>query len=305
MHSERILSALPDDLFLSEINLAGTHDSATAFVAFEKHARCQELPIAQQLSWGVRLLDIRLGRSGGRFYLVHSRANCFAQPQGRKRLTFEHVLEDCRAFLQANLRETLVMSVKQDRGFMTTAFFEAFYDTYIRPNQDLWYTENRIPTLAACRGKIVLMRRCKRAKRFETRENCGLDFSVWEDQSARSETLPFVTALSDTDTATVQDCYRLAPQTKWNLCAKPFLETCAPSKTQICIHFLSTCGGKGVPKENADVVNAQFSAYTLKADRPQGWFLLDFPTRALCDKIMQSNLVFYQNDEANSQGGVQ
>lgn len=297
MDSEGILSVLADDLFLSEINLAGTHDSATAFVAFEKLARCQELSFAQQLEIGVRLLDIRLYQKDGRFYLVHGRADCFTDAGKREKLTFESVLADCRAFLQAHPRETLVMSVKQDRGDASDNFFPPFYDAFIRPNPNLWYTEASVPTLAACRGKIVLMRRCRCTEDFRTSNPCGLDFSVWEEQNSRRQTAPFHTAPTKTATATVQDCYRLAPQTKWEACAKPFLETCAPSETQICIHFLSTCGGMGVPQKNADVVNALFSAYDLTPARPYGWFFLDFPTRALCEKIMQSNLPTPANGE--------
>ena len=55
-----ILSRLNDDVYLSTVNLAGTHDSATAFVAMEKMCRCQKLTVSQQLSAGIRLFDIRL-----------------------------------------------------------------------------------------------------------------------------------------------------------------------------------------------------------------------------------------------------
>lgn len=292
-----VLSALADDLFLSEVNLAGTHDSATAFVVFSRLARCQNLTIPQQLELGVRLLDIRLFRRGKQFYLVHAKADCFADAQKREKLCFQNVLDACKSFLQAHPRETIVMSVKQDRGHFETAFFETFYEMFIRPQADLWFTDNRVPQLSECRGKIVLMRRCKRAENFESAERCGLDFSVWADQASKSETAPLPVILSPFCDALVQDRYRLAPEAKWKMSAEPFIASCRPTKTHICIHFLSTCGGKGVPEENAEQVNSWFSVYAFPTDRPRGWFFMDFPTEALCAKIMQSNLALRTNAE--------
>ena len=52
-----------------------------------------------------------------------------------------------------------------------------------------------------------------------------------------------------------------------------------------------------MPAENAAQINEWFSSYSLKTDAPQGWILLDFPTQALCDKIMQSNLTVYSERE--------
>lgn len=69
MKNEMIISLLPDDIYLSCVNLAGTHDSATAYVSFSKWAKCQLNPIDKQLETGVRLLDIRLCKKGENFFL--------------------------------------------------------------------------------------------------------------------------------------------------------------------------------------------------------------------------------------------
>ena len=52
-----------------------------------------------------------------------------------------------------------------------------------------------------------------------------------------------------------------------------------------------------MPAENAAQINEWFSSYPLKTDAPQGWILLDFPTQALCDQIMQSNLTVFSARE--------
>lgn len=296
MYNKTALSVLSGGLLLSEVNLAGTHDSATAYCAFPKLAQCQSLPFEKQLAIGVRLLDIRLYRRGKHFYLVHGMADCYRDETKREKLQFDEVLAQCKSFLHENPRETLVLSIKQDRGHFETAFFEHFYHTYIENNANLWYLENRVPHLSECCGKIVLMRRCKRAADFRTAENCGLDFSVWENQNSKTETAPCTVTLSSTCQATVQDRYRLPPEVKWTQCAKPFLDTCRPTKNHICIHFLSTCGGDGCPAENAPTVNAAFSEYALCETHAQGWFLLDFPTEELCRKILDANLKIHKGD---------
>lgn len=296
MQHTTVLSALPGGVWLSEVNLVGTHDSATAYCAFPKLAKCQELTFREQLARGVRLLDIRLFRRGKHFYLVHGFADCYTDETKREKLQFDEVLAQCKSFLRENPRETLVLSVKQDRGHFETAFFEQFYHTYIEPDENLWYLENRVPRLSECCGKIVLMRRCKRAPQFRTAQNCGLDFSVWENQNSKTETAPCAVSLSSDCTATVQDRYRLPPEVKWAQSAKPFLDTCCPSPRQICVHFLSTCGGEGIPCENAPIVNASFAAYPLETAHAQGWFFLDFPTEELCKKIMLSNAEIYKGE---------
>lgn len=291
-----VLSALPDGAWLSEVNLVGTHDSATAYCAFQKRAQCQNLTFREQLALGVRLLDIRLYRRGRHFYLVHAVADCYRDDSKREKLQFDEVLAACKSFLRENPRETLVLSIKQDRGHFETAFFEKFYHTYIEKDENLWYLENRVPRLSECCGKIVLMRRCKRASDFRTAQNCGLDFSVWENQNSKTETAPCEVSLSGTCTATVQDRYRLPPDVKWAESAKPFLDSCHPSPRQICVHFLSTCGGEGIPCANAPTVNAAFADYPLCETHAQGWFFLDFPTEDLCKKIMLSNLEIYKGE---------
>lgn len=295
MQEKLILSVLPGEIPLSELNLAGTHDSATAFVAFSRLARCQNQTIAGQLEMGIRFLDIRLYEDRKGLRLVHARADCYQSADSKKCLYFDEVFSACVSFLKENPRETLVVSVKLDRGSREIEFAERFYKNFIEPYPDLWYLENRVPTLDACRGKLVLFRRYVQSPELPL--PCGLDFSVWENQNSRTETVPLPVVMAPGCTALVQDRYRLAPDKKWNGSAKPFLDICKPTESRICLHYLSTCGGKGVPEENAAVINEWFAAYPLKTDAPQGWIILDFPSQALCDKIMQSNLTVYPQRE--------
>lgn len=294
---------LDDNIYLSEVNVAGTHDSCTAFVSMENMARCQSLTVKQQLERGIRLFDIRLNKSGDEFYLIHSLADCFADESKKEKLTFSAVLDEFRQFLKENPEETVIVSVKQDRGIMSKKFFPAFYEKYIRGNEGEWWLKNENPTLSVLRGKMVLMRRCKVRRKFVRSTDAGLDFSVWKDQAGKRKTHPEAVVLSaqekDALIAKVQDRYTLSPDVKWCGCAKPFLDRCITDSSNFALHFISTSYRKkgDTLVETARVMNEYFGKYEMKTDKAQGWFFLDFPTKELCEKIIKSNLEIHKGTE--------
>ena len=282
-----ILSRLSGAIYLSEVNIAGTHDSATAYVAMENQARCQDKTIAGQLTMGIRFLDIRLSKKGDEFYLVHSLADCFSDKEKTERMTFGEVLDICKDFLRDNPKETLILSVKQDRGIINRWFFPPFYDKYIRGDESSWYLENRVPTLGECRGKLVLMRRCRVWKSFYKTADGGLNFSFWPDQARKRMTAKRV-SLNKKAKAIVQDRYVLDPKKKWQ-CSKHYLDTAITSENQLAVHFISTSAktdGKLVG--TAEYINGEFMKYPLR--EKTGWIICDFPTEELIEKIMMSNI---------------
>ena len=222
-------------------------------------------------------------------------------------LTFGEVMQDLVSFLNDNPEETLIVSVKQDRGIMRRSFFTAFYKKYIENNEDKWFLKNENPTVGQCRGKMVLMRRCRRQRRFLCDENCGLDFSFWPDQGGKTKTGTEKFIMSVDKSATepfvleteVQDRYGLNCKKKWHECAKPFLESCRTSESKICLHFISTSyRNKGETLvETAKEMNSYFGEYELRKDSAQGWFFLDFPTKELCEKIIKSNSEIHKGNE--------
>ncbi len=297
---------LNDNIRLSQINLLGTHDSCTAFVAMENISRCQSFEVKKQLQMGVRLFDIRLYKKDDEFYLVHALADCFENEERTKKLTFTSVLEEFRSFLKENPRETVVVCVKQDRGIMSKSFFPLFYDRYIKENQSLWYLKNTNPLLGECRGKIVLMRRCYVKAQYQKSTDAGLDFSRWIDQGEKNKTNTEKLVMSIDNSngqpevicAEIQDRYSLAADKKWEESAKPFLDRCETGKHKFCLHFISTAHrDKGATvADTAKKVNAYFSEYELKKDKAQGWFFVDFPTKEICEKIIKSNLEIYKEN---------
>ncbi len=300
-----ILSELRDDIFLSEINLAGTHDSCTAFVSLENMARCQKLTVKEQLKLGIRLFDIRLSRKADEFYLVHSLADCYTDKEKKQRLTFGQVLDEFKEFLSENPSEALVISVKQDRGIMSRNFFPAFYNKYIKGHENEWYLKNENPLLSECRGKMVLMRRCKLWKKFLKEADAGLDFSHWKDQDGKRNVKTENLVLSVDSAATepyvlsaeIQDRYSLDCHTKWFECAKPFLERCRASEDKFCLHFISTSYRKKGETlvETAKEMNGYFMNF--ETEKSKGWFFLDFPDRDIIEKINSSNKYTFSEKE--------
>lgn len=282
---KKLFSSVDDGVFLSEVNIPGTHDSCTAFCTLENMCRCQQLTVKEQLELGIRLFDIRLYKSGNTFFLCHSLADCFCEEEKKTKLTFERVLEDFREFLKDNPEETLIISIKQDRGIMSRFFFPAFYEKHIAGNEDEWYLENQLPSIGECRGKMVLMRRCKVFAQWKKDKKCGLDFSCWRDQGNKRRTKIFPVVLNENQRAAVQDRYGLAPQKKWEKCEKPLLNSFVCDKNNTAVHFISTA--YRYKNENltrtAEEMNSLFK--TCDLDEKKGWFLFDFPDEEIMEKF--------------------
>ncbi len=276
-----------DSRKISEINLFGTHDSLSAFVDMEKMARCQSLTLKEQFSLGVRLIDVRLNRKKNDFYLIHSLADCYEDKDKKNPLTFSAVLKDCLDFLKENPDEFIVMSVKQDRGIQNRFFFPAFYSRYIKGNEKTWYLGDEIPTISQCRGKIVLMRRCKVFPKYRKENSFGLDFSHWKDQGSKRSEKIYPVILGKGQRATVQDRYGLNPERKWHKCAKPFLDRCVCDEKNICVHFISTAYRykNETLVKTAEDMNGYFKEYDLKESK--GWFFFDFPDEEIAKKFIK------------------
>ena len=168
---------------------------------------------------------------------------------------------------------------------MNRFFFPSFYKKYIEGNENEWYLENENPTLGQCRGKMVLMRRCKVFPWWKKDKECGLDFSYWKDQGSKRKEKIYPVVLNKSLKATVQDRYGLEPERKWTKCEKPFLDTCKCDKSNISVHFISTAyryKNESLVK-TAEEMNKLFKAYELKGK--QGWFFFDFPDEEIMKKF--------------------
>lgn len=283
---------LDDNKKLFEYNLVGTHDCVTQYVQLPYFARCQNMNIYEQLSIGVRALDIRVASRGKRLVMVHAFTKAFNTPNrlGRQ-MDFADVLSHCYRFLDENPSEAIVVQFKNDSGKENEKCFDNLFYTYIKGNEHRWFLENRVPTLGEARGRIVLIRRCKMEHRYEfTDKNTGIDFSRWQEQvTVEPEPLPLETRNNDGDLFVILDRFKYKPVPRWSECVKPFLDRAKPFDGNYIINYLSTSGGLKGPYNNAKYLNARFMAYPLDSENYYGTVYFDFPTKAIADKVNETN----------------
>ncbi len=284
---------IPDDTFISEINLPGTHDSATRFCQFSYFSRCQSLSIFEQLNMGIRFLDLRVEILGDKLRLVHDVSKCTKDPRKKEPLMLDDVLYECNCFLKANPSEVLIISVKRDHGASSEEAFDTFFDNYL--NDDLWYTENRIPLLKEVRGKAVFFNRfCVDTQNDRYNDlNTGLNFSGWPDQGkyiGKTHLSSIMVRRDGTQGNPIfmQDWYKLPPKEKWEKCILPTLEN-PPCKTGVFLSFFSTGTLLNNPKRSAKKILRRFDEVTLTPLKKYGWLIFDFPTEKVCRRVVLSN----------------
>lgn len=279
--SESWMAGLSDDLYLSEITIPGTHDSATKYVQLAFFSKCQSKTIGEQLQSGYRYLDIRLGADGDRLKLMHGFTNCKAGAlPWSETLYLEDVLADCYAFLDANPSETILFAVKQEHGDESIAEFESLLKKYIDASPNRWFVSAQIPTLGESRGKLVLLRRWE--------GNLGVPL-LWEDQGGHDDvSLNTVSSEQGSYTLWVQDRFCYGTDDKWTA----FENGIAGSETganSAAIQFLSTKGtlAYGHPYAFAKKLNPWLMKMILPADA--GWIVVDFASAPLAEHIYSTN----------------
>lgn len=144
------------------------HSNLIAYYSHVRHSlalygwpisQCQSLftPYDIQLRAGVRVFDVRMAVSDGKLVAHHG-----VMPEFRP---FQEVLTIMHAFLTdpKSSSETIVMSMKQEDFASTppTTFSQLVHDEiYNGPGgRDMWFLEDRIPTLGEVRGKVIMLSR--------------------------------------------------------------------------------------------------------------------------------------------------
>ena len=175
---------LPDGSDLLALNLCGTHDCVTQHIRLPHFFCCQDLTVYEQLLLGVRALDIRVRADGKCLTMVHGIFPAYNHSCHRANLMdMGDVLSQCYRFLDECPGEAVVFQFKNDNGKENEQCFDNLFYTYIKGKEPYWYLEDRVPTLGAARGKLVLIRRCKMEPKPDfTRHNTGIDFSTWVEQ---------------------------------------------------------------------------------------------------------------------------
>ena len=207
-HLNAWMKELSDEWPLPLLSIPGTHNSPTCHKALPS-VRCQAVGVGEQLRNGIRFLDIRLScePDDDKLTLVHS-----AFPislTGAK--YFSDMLQVVYDFLEHNPSETVLMSLKREGTGKGTDQDLGKYlkHSYVDKKRDRWWTEPKIPTLGAARGRIVVIRRFNLDDGM--RRECwggrgwGVDASSWPDNCEDGR--------CDGDQIRVQDFYEVSEST--------------------------------------------------------------------------------------------
>ena len=285
---------IPDDFLISEINLVGTHNSATQFIRFKHFSKCQNKNIFDQLSMGIRFLDIRLKYDGEKLKLNHSFVSCKKARNKKEDLLFSDIFKSCELFLKENPTETILMSIKREAGKNEELTFDYFYQNFIETS-DIFYTKNSVPTLKEVRSKIVLLNRCGADINNSnyTDDNTGINLTGWPYQNSKKEAslqkVPIAKRNSKSDECFyLQDFFNLKPKKKWEIAILPTIQN-PPQDKSIIFNFFSGSNGFSSPKRYSRIIFKRFSDYELSPMKKYGWFILDFPNKKIIKKIILSN----------------
>jgi 1-phosphatidylinositol phosphodiesterase len=271
------------ELPISKLTLPGTHDTMALYETVYGTAICQTLTLNDQLTKGVRCLDIRARHFKNSFPIHHG--------VEFQKAFFDNVINTASAFLKTNPSETIVISLKPEwKAERNTRSYEATLKDYIsRYPSKLFYTKSTIPKLKDVRGKIVLVRRFP--------GSIGIDANSWPDNPTSVVKVgPYVMS---------QDLYKLEfwkdrgitsfYDRKWSLVYDGMIKASKDIRGEyLRINFSSATimyspilpQLRGV----ANDINKRLNAFFDK--QPPGSFgavMMDFATPELIEKIYRSN----------------
>ncbi len=265
------MAHLDDSRSLADLSIPGTHETLALYEPIANTAKCQNLPLENQLVAGVRYIDVRCRHLDNGFQIYHG--PIFEQ------LTFDDVLATLDDFLTAHPTETVIVSIKEESTAEgATRSFADTFQSYVDPER--WYLGAAVPTLGDVRGKLVLLRR------FAAPTTLGIDASTWADNTTFSITDPDASLR-------VQDAYKVtSTDDKWTAITKLFDEAKTGTGT-LYLDYTSgyeTHGGLPDPPSVANAINPQLDAYLAAHPADHlGVIANDFITETRASAIYRTN----------------
>ncbi len=134
---ENWMGSLDETKLLSEFTIPGTHETCSLHGG--SITECQHLKLSEQLSAGIRAIDIRCRHFKDAFPIHHGAVY--------QKLNFTDVLNECKAFLDNHSTECIVMSVKNEctgetgscKDEENTRTFEDTFDWYLEQDNNKDY----------------------------------------------------------------------------------------------------------------------------------------------------------------------
>ncbi|WP_175955353.1 phosphatidylinositol-specific phospholipase C domain-containing protein [Schaalia sp. Marseille-Q2122] len=269
------MSALSDRTALTELAIPGTHDTMTAECA-ERYYATQHDSLAEQLTYGVRFLDIRLRRT-----LIAAHREWVSNISGQE------ILDTVGQFLADNPSECVIMRI-QNANEAKDDYPE--YGEAIRglvgANLDLFHLwgapETPWPELGQCRGRILALECAPPSYHFSDRHGI-----IWAQNWHDNEYL----SIQDLwDGPTIEDKKAAITEA---------LDHNAPGDALVLNHISATNGQLGYPDAYAEILNPFTRAlneqirHERSSDAPRrrgrGVQIYDFSTPELTAAVISIN----------------
>lgn len=143
------MTNLSDTLYLYDIAIPGTHDSAT-WKMITGETQCQTRSITEQLKDGIRFFDIRVGYNG---QLYHGDFACS--------VTLNEVVDACITYLATYNSEVIMLMMSWEgvggKIYSLSDFQEWCSSAFEKQRAAHWHLSATIPVIKDVRGKIVLV----------------------------------------------------------------------------------------------------------------------------------------------------
>ena len=148
---------LSDGQRLSELSIPGTHDTMTFdgvtgnLTLVEDIAFTQSMTLQQQLTSGIRFIDIRPCYRGDHFSIHHGPVYLKAD--------LEDVLRTVKTFLQKYPSEFIVMRLLQEYVDVSESKMNKLFRQYYERYKDIFYQGENVndPSVGEMRGKVLLV----------------------------------------------------------------------------------------------------------------------------------------------------
>lgn len=271
------ISALPDDVLVSQLSIPGTHDAATGDGTSFSLGKTQSLTLQEQWDMGIRMFDLRPGykkvRSGwfkyvNKLHIYHGIVET--------KTSFEDAINTLCSNLEANPDEfaIIVMRFENDHliynkrdtwnslmsSFLTSSSFPVSRRVDFRP--DL--------TVGDMRGKILILSR----DAYASAPSTGAFVSGWSHGETGS-TSGSITGKSSSATLYIQDYYSVDNEAQKLASVKDFADKAAVAPTGVwTINHTSGYTGSIASdsgyKTNAANNNPDLYRYITGTDKPAG-----------------------------------
>lgn len=205
INSGNWMSHLSGDMYLSEVNMPGTHDAGATSVHIAmpnaSASICQQYFLDEQLNSGVRAWDIRIDKVTAATEsdpnIIHGELFMVCKDRNGNYLKLSDVMNTAKEFLSSHPYETIVITLKGDAHIGNDDSVAERVLPYILNSSYPIYKPQKggseySPKLKDVRGKIVFVRRLdisddymkeleKKSKDFSVIDAFGMDASRWDD----------------------------------------------------------------------------------------------------------------------------